>query len=94
MKKTSDDALKDDVEELLELSVVSEAIRRVEQQWDDALRSLDADSQVMMEQYFEGRTAEELSVHHRVSVPEMENWIARSKRQLSQVLRTRMPVKQ
>jgi DNA-directed RNA polymerase specialized sigma24 family protein len=94
MKKRIDDALRRDVEGLLELSVISEAMHRVQQHWEDAFSSLDAQSQELLHRYFEGIPLEELSRQHAISIEETEKWVTRAKRQLNQHLRTRTPVKQ
>src|SRR4051812_30653249 len=92
--KNAKDSWKQDVEELLEKSVVEDAFSRVLSKLDEAMDSLDEDSRELLGRFFEGTNLETLCREKGVSKQEMELWIQRAKRDLNQHLRSRCAVKQ
>jgi DNA-directed RNA polymerase specialized sigma24 family protein len=92
--KDAKDSWKQDVENLLEQSVVEDAVARVLAKLDAALGELDADSREVLSRFFEGTSIATLSEEKGVSQEEIKLWIERAKRKLNQQLRTRCAVRQ
>ena len=74
--------LENDVSELLERVTVEEASQSIWNKLDSAINSLDAQSQSVLNDYFNGSTIEQLSKKHSLSVTETKNWVHQIKRQL------------
>ena len=83
-----------DVEELLEKSVVEEAVHAVSSRFDEALNSLDAESFSLIQKFFDGQSLEALAREKNVSRAEIESWVAQIKLKLTQQLRDKCKVKQ
>ena len=86
--------LEQDVEELVEKSVVEEAVQKVFVQLDEALRSLDTQSEALVREFLEGVSVSELARHHDISEEKAQQWLTGAKRSLAQELPSRCKVKQ
>lgn len=88
------DSWKQDVEELLERSVVEDAVARVLGKLDEALESLDDETRDLLSRFFDGTDVKTLSEEKGVSQQEIQAWIQRGKRELNQHIRSRCAVRQ
>lgn len=86
--------LEQDVEELVQKTVVEEAVEKVFAQLEEALRSLDSQSESLIREFLNGVTVSELARHHDISEEKAEQWLAGAKRSIAQELRSRCKVKQ
>jgi DNA-directed RNA polymerase specialized sigma24 family protein len=92
--KNAKDSWKQDVEKLLEQSVVEDAVARVFAKLEAALGELDGESRELLSRFFEGTSIATLSEEKGVSQDQIKLWIERAKRELYQQLRTRCAVRQ
>ena len=90
----NENKLVSDVKDLAEQSITEEAIAKVQSLMDQAMSKLDAESQGILNEYFDGKTVEELSRMRGIEKSVMEAWIARSKRELINKLRSECRVRQ
>lgn len=86
--------LNEDVEELLQQSVVAEAQWKALAQLDVAISSLDPADRQMLEAHFNGRTHAELGAQHGISEAEARECLDRIKRGLIQSLKAGILVRQ
>ena len=92
--KHAKDSWKQDVEELLEKSVVEDAVAKVFAKLEAALDGLDEETRDLLARYFEGTGVEALSEEKGLSPEEVQRWIDRGKRELNNHLRSRCAVRQ
>ena len=83
-----------DLEQLLDETVVTDAVAEILEKFDEAVAALPPDSRDLISRYFDGTTLDELGHMYSVSAEEMGNWIDRVKRELAQQLRVKCQVKQ
>ena len=94
MKKHKQDEWVEDVEMLLEQSVLEEATSAVWQVFEKALKNLDEESSNLVRQYLEGTPVKELSQHKQLTEKELEAWLAKAKRELIETVRREVAIKQ
>lgn len=92
--KSSREFLIRDMEQLLDETVVKDAVAHIMQKLDDAVQALNPDSRALISRYFDGATLEELGREHSVPAEQVGRWIERIKRELAQQLRAKCLVKQ
>jgi DNA-directed RNA polymerase specialized sigma24 family protein len=83
-----------DLEQLMDETVVKDAVAELIEKLDGAIQALPVASQELISKYFEGASIEQLAREHNVSPEEMALWLERAKRELAQGLRARCPIKQ
>ena len=83
-----------DVEDLLEKSVVEEAVDSISKHFDTAMDSLDKASADLIRRFFDGASLEMLAHEEQLQRKEVEVWVAQIKLKLTQHLREKCKVKQ
>lgn len=83
-----------DLEQLLDETVVTEAVSEILEKFDEAIAALPSDSRDLISKYFDGTSVEALSLAYGIAAAEMTQWIDRIKRDLAQHLRARCQIKQ
>ncbi len=83
-----------DMEQLLDETVVKDAVAQILEKLDEAIGALPTDSQAILSRYFDGTSVEQLSRENSVTPHQMGAWIERIKRELAQQLRAKCQVKQ
>ncbi len=83
-----------DLEQLLDETIVTEAVAELMGKFEEALQALPPQSRDLISRHFDGVTLEQLGLENQVSLAQMEQWIERIKRELVQQLRTKCDVRQ
>lgn len=84
----------EEVRELLDEVTLTEAADQVWGRFDKALRTLDPQSEQILSQFFDGKTALQLSEDHGVPVRVMDAWIAKAKRELCMAVKEKLQIRQ
>ena len=83
-----------DVEELLEQSVHAEVNTKVWDAFGTATENLDKESADLFSEFLNGTSAPKLAIQRKLSVEEVEAWLARIKREVMHELRLKFKVRQ
>ncbi len=83
-----------DLEQLLDETVVRDAVSQAMEIFEEAICALPEDSRALISRYFDGTSVEVLAREKSVSADQMGQWIERVKRELAQQLRAKCTVKQ
>ncbi|MBY0372263.1 hypothetical protein K2X33_16400 [bacterium] len=83
-----------DMEQLLDETVVTDAVAQILEKFDEAVAALNPDSRDLITRYFDGVTVEEIGRDHAVSAETVSAWIERVKRELAQQIRAKCLIKQ
>lgn len=83
-----------DLEQLLDETIVTDAVAEIMGKFDEAIQALPAQSRDLIARYFDGATLEQLGLEHRITLEQMEQWMDRIKRELAHQLRIKCQVKQ
>jgi DNA-directed RNA polymerase specialized sigma24 family protein len=94
MSKPQRSDLTEDVEALLEKVILEEATHVVWQTFEKALEKLDPESRKVLEEYFNGEPVENLCQSRGLSSTQLESWLSKVKRDVSDSLKKEFPVKQ
>ena len=93
MKKPQNEFV-EDVESLLEESVLQEAAAEVWKTFEGALSCLDEDSLYLLRQHFDGKTLKELAASRNLPEKDTQAWLEKAKRQVAEGLRRGFTVRQ
>jgi DNA-directed RNA polymerase specialized sigma24 family protein len=83
-----------DIEQLLDETIVKDAVAELIGKLDEAIAALPAQSKELITKHFDGASVDQLSLANQVSPSEMQALIDQAKRELAQCLRARCLVKQ
>lgn len=83
-----------DLEQLLDQTVVKDAVAQIMEKLEEAVNALPPASAELISAYFNGSTFEEIARANSVTPEQAREWIDRIKRELSQILRAKCLVKQ
>lgn len=83
-----------DIEQLLDETIVKDAVAELIGKLDEAVASLPPSSRDLITKHFEGASVEQLSLANHVSTSEMQELIDQAKRELAQNLRAHCLIKQ
>lgn len=93
MKQRNPD-LKEDIQSLLEETVLEEATQAIWEAFEKALGNLDAESLVLLRKHFEGVPAEKIANEKGLKTTEVETWLTQVRRELIESLRRDSNIKQ
>ena len=94
-KSQADSELLEDVQDLLETSVIAEATDKVWERFEHAMGEMDPASLEIITRYFRGESAATISRDKGLSEDEVQAWLTQAKRELIHFLRSsNRPVKQ
>lgn len=82
------------MEQLLDETVVTDAVALIMDKFDEAVAALSPDSRALITRYFDGATVDEIGRDHAVAPETVHAWIDRVKRELAQQIRIRCLIKQ
>ncbi len=83
-----------DIEQLLDETIVKDAVAELIGKLDEAIASLPTASRDLITKHFDGASVEQLSLANQLSPSEMQELIDQAKRELAQQLRAHCVVKQ
>ncbi len=84
----------EDVEELLEKTVLEEATQAVWKAFEQTLQKLDEESLRLLEEHFEGATVQDLSQKYSLSANQVETWLTKAKQEVGEGIRRESTVRQ
>ena len=92
--KNSREFLIRDLEDLLDETVVREAVAEIMEKFEQAIQALPTPNRELISRYFDGVSVEQLGKENKISPEQVSQWLEQIKRELAQQLRVQYQVKQ
>ena len=92
MKSRKQD-LTDEVEQLVQECITSEASSEVWNRFESALAQLDAESLALLTQHLKGSSVQSLSRQKNLSEAQIQAWVTKTKQELVELLRRNARIK-